>query len=200
MTDYPLYVSEPGFMSLEEWGALDEDVEGELVNGVLVREEEVSWVHDVLVGWLAHVLWGWLKTNGGQVATSDVRYGISPARGRKPDLSVYLPGTPRPSGRSAVMRLPPTIAVEVVSPRPNDIRRDRVEKLADYAIFGVAWYWIVDPQARTFEVFRLSRDGTGERALGAGAGRVEVPGCAGLVVDLDELWAQAASSEAEDPG
>jgi Uma2 family endonuclease len=60
----------------------------------------------------------------------------------------------------------------------------------EYAAFGVRFYWLVDPEAKVFEVYAL-RDGVYARVLGASAGRIDrIPGCDGLVLDLDLLWAE----------
>jgi Uma2 family endonuclease len=86
------------------------------------------------------------------------------------------------------VRVPPDIAVEVVSPSPRDERRDRIEKMDEYAAFGVRFYWILDPGLQSLEIFELV-DGRYARAARATEGRMEwVPGCAGLTIDLDELW------------
>ena len=65
-----------------------------------------------------------------------------------------------------------------------------MEKLADYAAFGVAWYWLLDPQLRSLEVLELDAQGRYLHALGASTGTLrQIPGCEGLTLDLDELWA-----------
>ena len=47
----------------------------------------------------------------------------------------------------------PTLAVEILSPYSKQI--DRRRKMALYAAHDVTWYWIVDPDARTIEAYRL---------------------------------------------
>src|SRR5262245_12909290 len=39
-------------MTLDEWAELDEDVEGELVDGVLEGEEVANFLHEIVVSWL----------------------------------------------------------------------------------------------------------------------------------------------------
>lgn len=177
-------------MSLAEWAALPEDEPGELVDGELSAEEEPDAVHEDVVSWLNALLRFWLTPRGGFVLGSDAKFAVQRHRGRKPDLSVFLPGGHVPP-RRGVIRVPPDVVVEVVSLSPRDVRRDRIEKVDDYAAFGVRFYWIIDPEARTFEIFELGPSGLYARCLGRCDGAIEdVPGCPGLRIDLDELWAE----------
>ena len=176
-------------MTAEEWFALPEDDPRELVNGRLEDTEVPDYLHEILVILLGRSLADWVLPRGGFVAASDASFAVAKDRGRKPDLTVYFPGR-RPPARGLI-RTPPDIAVEIVSASPKDGRRDRVEKLADYAAFRVPYYWIVDPRLRSLEVFELDAHGRYVHVLGATTGTLTaVPGCDGLVLELDALWAE----------
>jgi Uma2 family endonuclease len=186
-------------MTLREWIDLPEDIEGEFVDGKLVEDEMTDFVHDAVVLFLAAVIRAWVRPQGGLVGGSDVKFSVSAGRGRKADLSVYLPGDPRPPARGPV-EVPPSIAVEVVSPRPRDARRDRIDKLEEYAQFGVRFYWVVDPQLRSIEIYERGSDGRYVRARSAAAGQLEdIPGCPGLTIDLDALWLEVDELERSAP-
>jgi Uma2 family endonuclease len=176
-------------MTLAAWAEMEEDAPGEFVDGEIVEDEDMGAEHDVIGAWLIWTLRSWLASRGGIIGMSDTRFGVSSTRGRKPDTYVYL-GDRKPPRRGLVT-VPPDIMVEVVSPRPSDARRDRVEKMREYAAFGVKFYWIVDPAIRTFEILELGEACRYEHAVSATEGTIDqVPGCNGLVLDLDALWAE----------
>jgi Uma2 family endonuclease len=177
----------PGELSLAEWFASDEDERGELVGGHLVEEEEPNYAHEILVILLGSLLRGWFVPRGGFVGGSDAKLAVGPKQGRRPDLTVYFAGTPLPPPTGIIAR-PPDIAVEIVSPTPRDGRRDRVEKVADYAAFGVRYYWIVDPQLRSLEILGRSPQDRYEHLVGATEGKVEITGSDGFILDLDAVW------------
>lgn len=179
-------------MTTAEWADLSEDVPGELVDGRLVEEEVPDYAHEVIVAWLIHVLMTWAERTGAIVGGSDAKFALDEGRGRKPDLTVFLAGRRPP--RTGIVSVPPDIAVEVVSRSPRDQRRDRVEKLAEYALFGIRAYWLVDPERRSLEIVELEQ-GSYQLRAAAQNGRVDVPGCPGLSLDLDALWAKVDELE-----
>lgn len=180
-------------LTVEQWADLDENVEGELVEGRLEEEEMPTALHEAVVSWLLWTLRSWVFPLGGLTFGSELKLRVGDARGRKADASVYLPRRPLPAKTVGATRRAPSVVVEVISPRPRDVRRDVVDKKHDYASFGVPYYWIVDPQAHTFEVFDLGPDGRYSVALSASEGAHPIPGCDGLTLDLDALWASADS-------
>lgn len=182
-------ISAARVMTVDEWAELPEEVEGELVDGLLVDEEMPSAIHEAVVGWLFALLRAYFHARGGFAFASGLKLAVAAQRGRLADVTCYAAAR-RPEARGAV-RVPPDVAVEVVSDSTADERRDRIQKPDDYAAFGVRFYWIVDPELRSFEVWELGADGRYVRACSATEGVVErVPGCDGLTVDLDALWAE----------
>jgi Uma2 family endonuclease len=177
------------FMTPEQWGDLAEDEPGELVNGIIEEEEMPTLIHEIVVKWILLALDAFFAGRGGLVVGSGLKLAVRPDSGRVPDVSCFGAGKkPEPRG---VVHVPPDIVVEVVSADPSDQRRDRVQKPDDYAAFGVRWYWLVDPELRSFEVWELGGDGRYVRAVSAIDGKVDrVPGCEGLIIDLDALWAE----------
>lgn len=177
-------------LTLEEWASLDGDVSGELVGGMLTEEEVADWAHENVVLFLGEALRAWARAHGGFVGGSAIKYALSETLGRKPDLSVFLGGREAPPRAGAVWRAP-DLMVEVISSSPSDIRRDRIDKMDEYAAFGVRWYWLVDLNARMFEVFERDEHGSYARRIGVVGGTVTaVPGLPALSIDLDALWAE----------
>jgi Uma2 family endonuclease len=195
---------EPSGVTLEAWAEMDEDEPGEIVDDRLVEEEVPSVLHETAVSWLIGVLRGWVVRRGGYVFGSELKLGMkAQKRGRKPDVTMYLPGV-RPPGRSSSMGVrPPSVVIEVISPSPRDARRDRVEKVGEYARFGVRFYWLLDPHLRVLEILELGEQERYSIALSASDGVHAAPGCEGLTLDLDSLWAELDSlpeDEADESG
>lgn len=185
-------------MSPEEWSAMPEDMQGELVNGLLVDEEAAESLHEAIIAWLLYRLMTWSEPRKGVVLGSEAKFAIAPSAGRKPDLSAFFTTTQKLPRRGPI-RVPPDLMVEVVSPTPRDGRRDRVEKLGEYAAFGVRWYWIVDPRLCTLEILKLNEEAHYTTLVSASKGVVVVPSCEGLTLDLDALWARVEEIVEEEP-
>ena len=79
----------------------------------------------------------------------------------------------------------PDLLVEVIS--EGSWRRDRVDKKALYEQFGVAEYWIIDPDSQLIEVFALARGTYRQHARGVGAEKVSSKFLPGLKVSFAQL-------------
>jgi Uma2 family endonuclease len=177
----------PPEMTVEEWADMPEDDPGELVDGQLVEEEVPDDDHEAIALWIASMFLVWVLPRGGFAAASEAKFALGPKHGRKPDVSVYLPGGAVPEAQGPVYARP-DIMVEVISRDPRDMRRDRIDKSIEYAAFGVQFYWLVDPRARMVEVYELQPGGAYLRIVAASSGTMAVPGCADLTLDLDGMW------------
>jgi Uma2 family endonuclease len=165
-------------------------VDGEWVEGQLEEEEVPDAVHELAVSWLIVLFRSWLGARG-FVFGSELKLMTSSNTGRKPDVVVFFPGNLPP--RRGPVRVPPEVVVEVVTPSPRDERRDRIAKMAEYALFGVRYYWLVDPALGSLEIFERTAEARYQKLVGVVGGRVDaVPGCAGLSLDVDALWAELA--------
>ncbi|MDI1450091.1 Uma2 family endonuclease [Polyangium sp. 6x1] len=189
-------VLQPEPITLEQWADMDEDEPGELVDGALVEEEVPTNLHELIVSWLFYALMTWAKERGARVFGSDHKLAVAARRGRKPDVTVYA-ARAKVNWQASLSRVPPLMVVEVISQRARDVRRDRVEKLRDYARFGIRWYCLVAPDVQLLEILELGADGRYTIALQASNERVVVPGCEGLELDLADLWRTVDEANAE---
>lgn len=85
------------------------------------------------------------------------------------------------------MEGPPNLVVEIVSPSTTSIDRRKKRRL--YARYGVPNYWIVDPDARTFEGFVLAGTTYRLQAKGQDDETIRLPPFPDLAVNLATLWA-----------
>jgi Uma2 family endonuclease len=90
--------------------------------------------------------------------------------------------------RAAAMTLAPDWLCEVLSPSTE--ARDRAAKLPVYAREGVRHVWLVDPDLRTLEVFRLEGAHYALLATHVGAARVRVEPFTALELELEALWGE----------
>ena len=83
----------------------------------------------------------------------------------QPDI-VFIRAENQPRWHDPNFKGAPDLVVEVLSPSTR--RVDLKVKLEAYRDAGVPEYWVVDPQARTIVLYRLSEDGRSYVELGRG--------------------------------
>jgi Uma2 family endonuclease len=87
---------------------------------------------------------------------------------------------------TSAIELPPDWLCEALSPSTQGI--DRVEKMAAYARAAVPWVWLLDPLARTLEVFRLEGEKWTVRASFRGDAAVRAEPFDAIELELAALW------------
>lgn len=81
---------------------------------------------------------------------------------------------------------PPTLLIEILS--PGTAYYDRTVKAQRYAALGVPHYWIVDPEARAVECYRLEGSHYLLRTSGRDQESLTVSDFPGLTIPLNTLW------------
>ncbi len=81
----------------------------------------------------------------------------------------------------------PDLVIEILSPSTS--RLDRVNKLKVYAQKGVVELWMVDPEGRRVEVFRLQENPRAAAAIHPEDGTIETVLLPGLQIPCREVFA-----------
>jgi Uma2 family endonuclease len=121
----------------------------EVIDGELFVNPAPSYAHQRALGILHRRIADYLDREPiGFVFFAPADVTFSPRRSVQPDLFV-VPGVDGRSPKSFAEARRLLLAVEV--PSPTSVRLDRVVKRALYREEGVAEFWIVDLDSRTFE-------------------------------------------------
>ena len=126
----------------------------ELWDGEITMSPAPTPGHQRLVARLWQLLSGFVSRDArGEVLLSPLDVVLSARRTVQPD--VLFVAKAHSHIVQDCIRGTPDLVMEVIS--EGSWRRDRVEKKNLYEQFGVTEYWIVDPEARTIEVFALEQ-------------------------------------------
>jgi len=169
------------YIALLEDGARYELHEGELIAMPATTPRHQAVIVNLFIAVAQHV-WG----HGlGDVCPAPIDVILSCITVVQPDL-VYVdtagPGILTDGGIEGT----PTLVVEVLSPSTE--ARDRCVKQALYALYGVPFYWIVDPAARTIQALRLSGESYEAVARLDETTPAALPPLAGLMLDPAAVW------------
>src|SRR5271157_5549480 len=122
-----------------------------------------------------------------RVLVHDSQFGLiiskQPLTSRVPDLAVFESDTV--VEQDGYIHSAPQLVVEVLS--PGNTRREREEKIADYASLGVPEMWVVSPEARTVEVLYLE-SGFLRSAQALTQGVLEPKHFPGVQIQIAEIW------------
>jgi Uma2 family endonuclease len=158
----------------------------ELHEGTLLdRSPSANAYHQEIVGNLYVLLRQHLKSSGQvKVFVAPLDVVLAPDEVVQPDLLVLL-GNPNRKMQGVVQEVP-GLVVEILS--PSNSQRDKVEKRALYAQYGIKEYWLADPDTETFEILQLSDEGYVLFDTSTKSGKVSSALLQGLVVDVAEVF------------
>jgi Uma2 family endonuclease len=169
-----------------DYWKLPEGAPVELMRGEFVMSPAPRSVHQVIVVLLTEIFSGFSRRSGGFALCAPADVVLSDDTILQPDL-LYIS-----KHRKAIVgdRIngPPDIVVEVLSTGAE--RRDRVQKLALYAQFGVQEFWIVDPKAQNIEFLLL--DAGRYMVTQSVADRYQSPRLPEVEIDLATFWREVA--------
>jgi Uma2 family endonuclease len=174
-------------LTYHDYAALPDDGRRyEIHDGELSVTPAPSPQHQICAANLFRILDSHVRSNGlGVVLFAPLDVILSDSSIVQPDL-VYL----APDRLGAVSQRgiegPPTLAVEIVSPSTTSI--DRTTKHHLYARHQVPVFWLVDPDARVIEAYRLEGDRYALALRASGAAPVDPPPFPGLALVPTSLW------------
>lgn len=102
---------------------------------------------------LADALRDYSDAHGGEVLVSPIDIVLSRYNVVQPDLVFFGPSRRHVVKADEPIRVPPDLAIEILS--PSTASTDRGRKMRLLARFGLPEYWLVDPVAATIEVYVL---------------------------------------------
>ena len=147
-------------LTIADWDAMPyrDGNRYEIIEGELFVSCSPGLTHERVLTKLILLIGNFLETSPVGEAVANVGVILSNVSGVIPDLLVFLNEQRDTIITNDRLTGPPALVVEILSPGPANIGRDRVNKLHLYDKHGVPEYWIVDPKNMTLE--RYVRQGS----------------------------------------
>jgi Uma2 family endonuclease len=128
----------------------------ELVHGELRTMAAAGGRHGAIVGQTTGVLWAFLTANDlGVLFGAETGFVLerNPDHVRAPDVAfVSYARLAEVTSRVGFLECAPDLVVEVIS--PGDAWSEVTEKVRDWLDHGTSVVWVVDPDARSVEIWR----------------------------------------------
>ncbi len=150
-------------LTYEDYALLPEDRRYEVIDGDLFAMPSQTLSHQTVLLRLTHLLDDFVEQGDlGVVLPGPIDVVLSRYDVVQPD-ALYVSKERRPILGEKYVAGPPDLIIEVLLPE-SEIH-DRVDKAGRYATFGVPEMWLVDPEAKTFEVLVNTPEGFRREAL-----------------------------------
>jgi len=142
-------------MTYEEFLAwADEDTLAEWVDGEVVMYSPASDRHQDISDFLESVLRSFVEARQLGIVRS-APFQMKLEQGREPDL-LFVARERLERLKETYLSGPAGLVVEIVS--PESVGRDRGTKFREYERAGIPEYWLIDPQTKRAEFYRLTEN------------------------------------------
>jgi Uma2 family endonuclease len=176
-------------MTARQFLMLGEDPPGvrlELVNGEVAVSPSPRPRHSYPAQQLARLLGNHIEQFDLGLLISDTDTVFGEYDVRRPDLIYFTKARQHLVQEDEAIDGPPDLCVENLSPSSGRI--DREDKFEQYAVGKVAHYWIIDPQLRTIEGFKLKGKKYVPTGRGEGSDLVRLAPFPDFEIPLSKLW------------
>ena len=162
----------------------------ELVDGELIVSPSPVSLHSHAVMKLSTLLDTYIEAHDLGRLFGELDTEFDPFNVRRPDMMfVAKEQSEKMDPHSAASSDDAELVIEVIS--PSSVRTDREIKFQQYAKAGIRYYWIVDPQRRTFEAYVLAGKSYRVHVKGSGNAVVHAKPFVDLAIPLQKLWWRA---------
>ena len=183
--------SAPKRVTYQDLLDLPENVIGEIIEGQLITSPRPSGTHVAVSSSLGDDLVGpFQKGRGGPggwwiLDEPEIKFEFE-INHCVPDLAGWRKDRMPKVPDGHIFDVVPDWICEIVS--PSSKRRDRVEKFNLYARYEVGFYWIIDPEIKSLEAFRLEQGHWVSLGVFADAIKVKLQPFDAVEIDLSQLW------------
>jgi Uma2 family endonuclease len=175
----------PDRVSYDDFLRQAADTRAEWVDGTVVEMSPANLRHQHIVLFLATTMRTFVEQRGlGVILVAPFQMKLDRS-GREPDV-VFIATAHLDRLGATYLDGPADLVVEVVS--PDSVSRDRGEKYVEYEAAGVPEYWLIDPDRRQAEFYRLDAQGRYQITPPDEVGRYESKLVPGFHLDVDWLW------------
>jgi Uma2 family endonuclease len=159
------------FADMEKWP--EDGRRYELYDGDVYEVPSPIPLHQMVSARLYLALADYVKTHGGTVLYAPLDIVLTEYDVVQPDLILFTGERAHLVNPRTVTRVPPDLAIEILSPSTE--RNDRGRQLRLLQKHGVREFWLVDPDAETIEVYTLNGSEFVLASAAAGSDAVRSP-------------------------
>lgn len=158
----------------------------ELINGIIVKRSSPSPTHQIISGKLFDTINTFLKTNKlGIIFFAPIDVFLDDENLFLPDL-VFISEKRKEIITENGIESSPDLVVEILS--PSTARYDRGEKMKIYKRNQIQEYWIIDPKARSIEIYVFNQNDYDLKEFAIEKGEVKSLVLENFVLNIENIF------------